>query len=998
MAEIVGHYEILEKLGEGGMGLVYRARDTRLGREVALKLLPERLAVQPAYLQRFKREARAASSLNHPNICTIYEIGEHEGRPFIAMELLEGETVRQLLPHRPLEEDRILALGLEIADALEAAHSKGIIHRDLKPANIFVTRRGGVKILDFGLAKLAAAGEAPDPAAQGDEISPEYLSSPQVAIGTLPYMSPEQALSEELDGRSDLFSLGSVLYEMATGLPAFTGKSHPVLFQQILTRVPAPPNRLNPEISPRLADAICRLLEKDRELRYQTAADLRADFRRIRRDRELARAVPGAPPPPPAEPAPAASGPHRRPWALFRAQARPAGSAPRPETTGRPLPALLSRLRRPKTAALALLALLALALSALYLLPRPVYLPCIEFADFTGGSESVDADVVSFVLGRTLSQFPEISVLDGKEFGHLLRMERARRQSAGAASLLERLPWRERRLEPAVRVGGHVSDSLGQLEIRLDCRIRGRASVQVRRFRGVDDLLNQGIDELARYTLEAYAPAAAERRYRARPRAYRTAVELLSPRWDALRHYHRGARAWESFDMYSAERELRSALEIDPNLALAHLKLGEVRIFQNQWDAAQSEILAARRQSGALTEEDQLRVEAFLARVFGQPFDERVYLQRLIGLRPHKREYLYELAESYFHTADVDEAISRYQDALSLDADYARVYNHLAYCYSWKGEHTRALEACRRYLELDRSANAYDSLGDAHMQAGEYERAREMKSRAIEMDPDIFYAIRNLAFIEMLTGRGDAALERLRSIAGATDDKVQMAQSYAALAYVHYRAGRAAEAREMCRRGLGLLGSVQYDAPHDELVWILGMIEIGRGDLAAARYALGQLRDILDSSSITAMNYKPAYKYWLYLNARILAEEGRRAEAAAAVNDLVWIRDKLGYWSTPYDCAFFFDLIGKIHERMGQEEEAEQAYLDSLSYNPRYAEARLHLAELLQRKGAAEAAQREMSLFWQQWRGAEEDDPLTVAALRASALMGLSRPDAGAQR
>ena len=215
--------------------------------------------------------------------------------------------------------------------------------------------------------------------------------------------------------------------------------------------------------------------------------------------------------------------------------------------------------------------------------------------------------------------------------------------------------------------------------------------------------------------------------------------------------------------MNSSERELRSALEIDPNLALAHLMLGEVRVFQNQWDAAQSEILAARKQARSLTEVDQYRVEAFLARVFGMPFEERVQWQKLIGLQPYKREYLYELAESYFHTADVDEAISKYQDALSLDNKYELAYNHLAYCYSWKGDHAQALVTCLRYLELDPSANAYDSLGDAYMQAGNYAKAEEMKSKAMQMDPQMYYASRNLAFIKMRCGRNKAAAEYLKS-------------------------------------------------------------------------------------------------------------------------------------------------------------------------------------------------------------------------------------------
>ena len=289
MAEMIAHYEILDKLGAGGMGVVFRARDTKLGREVAIKLLPENFATNPSYLQRFQREARAASALNHPNICTIYEIGEYQGRHYIAMELLEGQTLRAMNQGK-VPVDQIIRIALQIADALEAAHAKGIVHRDIKPANIFVTQRGHIKILDFGLAKLASANRMESnqtEADQSSEIASEYVSAPRVTIGTLPYMSPEQALGEELDSRTDLFSLGSVLYELATGIPAFKGITPPVLFQEILTKTPVPAQNLNSDLPVKLEEIISKLLEKDRDLRYQTAADLCADLKRLKRDLEV---------------------------------------------------------------------------------------------------------------------------------------------------------------------------------------------------------------------------------------------------------------------------------------------------------------------------------------------------------------------------------------------------------------------------------------------------------------------------------------------------------------------------------------------------------------------------------------------------------------------------------------------------------------------------------------------------------------------------------------
>ena len=312
----VSHYQVLEKIGAVGMGVVYKGEDTRLGRPVALKFLPEELAPGSKGMERFQREARAASALNHPNICTVYDVGEYEGRPFLVMEFLEGATLRQKIEGKPLGLETLLELAIQVSSALEAAHAKGIIHRDIKPGNIFVTDTGPAKVLDFGLAKLAA-----EPHTQSEELPTKTLTATArtdslthtgVAVGTVAYMSPEQVRGEELDKRTDLFSFGLVLYEMATGHQAFPGNTSGVVIDGILNRHAAAARTFNPQVPVKLDEVIEKALEKDRRLRFQTASDLKADLQRVKRDTEPSRTV--------TMPVPVVA-PRRKPWLLVGAAA-----------------------------------------------------------------------------------------------------------------------------------------------------------------------------------------------------------------------------------------------------------------------------------------------------------------------------------------------------------------------------------------------------------------------------------------------------------------------------------------------------------------------------------------------------------------------------------------------------------------------------------------------------------------------------------------------------
>jgi serine/threonine protein kinase/Tfp pilus assembly protein PilF len=926
--DFAGRYRIIEDLGKGGMGHVYKVLDGEVNEVVALKILRSGMLEDETIIERFHNELKLARRVSHKNVCGVYHLERDENDVYyITMEYVPGEDLKTLIRRiGQLSIGKAVLIAEQICDGLAEAHRLGVIHRDLKPQNIMIDRDGHVRIMDFGIAR---------------SLSSKGPTDPSAVVGTPDYMSPEQLEGQEADHRTDIYSLGLILYEMLTGrLPYDEHAGLAVLLIQ-KTRIPPSPKKFNPHIPDSLCHAVLRCLEKKRDKRFQDVAALREELGHIEAALHLTT------------------------------------TAPRTGKTQMITTAIRARLRWPHAlvAAFALGGLLFIGRALLR--TSPGYDNYISLEIAAAGPAQAWQKAVEFVLNRGLSASSKTFV-----FIHQDLLTYKKRTESAESDLRP----------PELSIVADIVPRVVGFDVNLTTRFRGRTARSSFDCKGPSDFLTKRADDiLADISVQTkgfIAPSGPGR----------PVSRFWTASTDGLDHFLKGEDAWARLDAEQAFYECRTALENDPSFSLSHLRLVDVLVFRSDREAARRHLDLALAGKDRLTDLDLLRLYALQARLDSKPNEERQFRRRLTEESPFRKEYQYEFAESYFHYGAAEEAIRYYLKALELDGNYALAHNHIAYCYSWIGEHDKALAHLQKYMALDPSANSYDSLAAGYTSAGEYEKALAAVREGFKVDPNLDFLYGTQAQNLILQGQLAGGEEAIRRQAAVSTRDITKNSVGFWLAFVEYLKGDADAAVRLLAPSLAIFRQPAYRDNLDESPnlpsWLSGVLAAGRRDLAGFQNEIAWMEDKIGRHSVSTTRYSRIWK--LYIHLKIL--EGALKNDLGAVGQNIeegrQLRTKMGYWGSFFNMPFFYNLYAEVLLDLpgsGPSDAVLQARSlleDANTYDPHYARTHLNLARIHLRLGDLKGGRAECALAREILSGSDADYELARNLAEIGARVG----------
>ncbi len=868
-------YQIIEELGRGGMGKVFRVLDRKLNEEVALKLLRPDIASDAKILERFGNEVKLARKIIHKNVGRIYHLSDEGGNHFITMEYVHGQDLRSLIGQAGhLTIAKSLSIAKQVCEGLVEAHKLGVVHRDLKPSNIMVDKDGNARIMDFGIAHTTKT---------------ERITDPGMIIGTPEYMSPEQVEARELDQRSDIYSFGIILYEMLTGKVPFEGGTPISVAVKHLTTSPQQPVELNRGIPENINRLIMKCMEKDMARRFQSSKELLSEIIKIEQE------------------------------TFAEEKASLKIKWPFVPSLRRVFPILIA----------------VLIILGGYQIWRTIVQQSPKYDDFilielsADPKTNIDKNLIDFLLQRSLFASTNLTVLVKED----IPLYKKKTES------IDVIPR-----NPVLAISVDAYPMASGFSLFVNIRNERKSYNQTFECKGNLDFISDKIEKIHSFVSEksnGLVNSIGQNR---------KVTQISSGNYDALNHFIKGEEAWKKLEPNAALSEYTTAIENNPEFSLAHLRIADVLLFREDREDAKQSLLRALNNKEGLIEYDLHRLEALFARIDSNASKERQHLGILTEAFPFKKEYLYEFAESYFYQGDAEEAIKHYLRVLDVDPNYAKAHNHIAFCYAWTGNHKLAEEHFQKYVELDNTANAYDSLAYGCMFAGNYRDAIESIEKGKELNPNLDYLYTNLCKNFILTGQLTTAIEAISQRVKIADTERSAADARFYKAFIEFSRNNLDESLQELSPGIKFYADEAYTNRLDESptlpFWLMGVIAAEKGDDKTLKAMLNIMEQKIIRGSVNATNFSSIYKFFIHL--KIL--EGFLANDQESITRYIGegkrIKKKMGSRTSMFDLSYFLNAYAEILMKLGREGEALTLLDEVNQYNPHYAAAHLNLCKI----------------------------------------------------